>query len=213
MKNSLKLLVIALILGALLWSEFGSQAIGDPIAPNTQVNVKIYDTSGGISTKTWGQVNYGYCAANMPGYAYAPANALVDTCGNVIQNVQSRICPGNAYKYPNDVYFMPGLTGNGQFTGDKPRQHPDCAAEILAYAQSAGVNVTNVVFVDRENTVIKEIVTNQTVYVCSETGQFISDPSQCTAAEVVPVTETSRGVWLYFALGAVIVGGLWWLKK
>lgn len=201
--------------------------IGDPIG-YTPMTVYVYEkTASGYTSygKSWSALNYQNCTADYPTYFVAPANKFVDKYGNVYDSYdEGTWLMGNRYRFPKTVYVK--STGNNGFTESAPRQDPGCVQAITAFAQSAGVNITLVQYVNQTVTEVvvnevtkykcsdgyvadtiagcvghdkvERIYTNQTIYICAGSGTPVSDPADCeTSAPAVPVTH-ERTAWRAF---------------
>lgn len=178
--------VVLAVLVLLLLRAGGAQlAIGGDLGTDPSgLRMSILYRSGGADTKSYALWRYADCTPDFPNYVFYKANTYHYADGRVAPSTSAQTLGANLYSPNRDVYaFSPGWE---RFTTARPRQHPDCVAEIRAFAQSANVNVTEVVFVTNERnvTVTERVYVNQTVYVC-EDGQFATDSSACSSPVAV----------------------------
>jgi hypothetical protein len=180
--------IVAVVLLAAIARFGGLYAIGDPVG-SSSVTVKIYDTSGSTSTKTWTTIKYNECTADIPNFNTYTANMRVDSSGKDCAVGQA--CVGNTYLVSQTVY---GTTlGSGSITTNKPRQHPTCVQEITNFAKSAGVNITQVVYLN--DTVTETIVNNVVKYTCGD-GVVVDTVSGCIGHDRVQTIYVNQTIYM-----------------
>lgn len=224
MKKNTWLIIGGLLVVAVLFAQFRTQAIGDPTGHlYNNLYVSVYDTkNGGITNDQLDIPVYAECTANMPDYKTITAPVWLDFCGNTVSDTSYEnvklTCSGvggRLYKYPSASLSKPVYITNpvlvDKQTYNKPRQHPECIQQIIDFADSAGINLTRVEYVTSTNTVYDTITNtvlkNQTVYVCSN-GKTTLVREDCfnngsVSSEHSVFSEGNK--WIYVVLVAAAI--------
>lgn len=188
-KTLLFLLVGAFVVFA-LYSSFKTQTFGSPIGVSTmQVDINFGD--GSSTSKNWGYYIYDDCTVDMPGYVFYEGGKYVNIfTGQVVTDPTNQ---GGGYQFRNSVYGNPKSLGNYGFTTSRPRQEPSCIQEIINFAKSANVELTQVVYIN--TTIVQTIENNTITYICPD-GYKTYNENDCTGHAVIEKIYTNQTIYL-----------------